>query len=260
MEENSSEKNVKPSHICMERSETVVNSIRELSVLVIMYPGKWHSDKFHPNCYSTKIIDWFEGTGTIIGIKRNRVFILSSIHCIPGTKYSFFLKGTATNHEQVPITLVLNYFIEENNGIDIAVFSCDARHFSDDVLSRVHDIEWSAPDSFRIGSKIWLVHFPTSSEPNGVVSTHRLFHECFPTISTGTILSEDFNSLTIDSTIIATGGSSGGLIVDEEGRVIAVHDSQHDETPDHTLVSTHRMVRELRQTFKSNKQLCNLFS
>ena len=243
-----------------ERALAVVDSIKELSVLVIMFPGKWASDQFLPNCNSTRVIDWFEGTGTIIGIKRNRLFIISSIHCIPGTKYSFFIKGSSTSHKQIPATLVHNYFIKENNGIDIAIFSCDVSNFMPETLSRVADIEWCAPDSFRLDSPVWLVHYPTSSEPDAVPSTFRLFHPCFPTVSTGRILCEDFLALTIDSDIIATGGSSGGLLIDENGLVVAVHDSQHDDTQDGQPVSTHRMVRELREVFSGNKQLCNLFS
>jgi len=241
------------------KPDQVLKSIVDLSVLVITYSGKWSQDKFLPNSMSRRKIDWFEGTGTIIGVKRNRVFILSSIHCVPGTKYSFFVKGAATQHQQFPVTLVLNHFVEENNGIDIALFSCDARVFDVDMIRGIQDIHWEAPMSFRIGSAVWLVHYPTSSEPDGVPPTHRLFNDCFPTVSTGTILCEDFGALTIDSTIIATGGSSGGLIIDEHGRAVAVHDSQHDETPDQKPVSTHRMVRELRLTLQSNRQLCNLF-
>jgi len=176
-----------------------------------------------------------------------------------GNEIFFFMKGQVTNHEQVPVTLVLNQFIEVDNGIDIAIFSCDIRVLDQAMILGIDSIRWHAPDSFRIGSPVWLVHYPTSSEPDGVPSTHRLSNACHPTVSTGIILSEDFNSLTIDSTIIATGGSSGGLIIDENGLAVAVHDSQHDETPDHTPVSTHRMVRELRMTLRSNKQLCNLF-
>ena len=237
-----------------------VKSICDLSVLVIMYPAKWPSDKFLPSCYSKRIIDWFEGTGTIIGVKRNRLYIMSSIHCQAGSKFSFFVKGSITDHLQLPVTLVENYFVEENNGIDIAIFSCDTKHFQDSFLEMISNIEWSAPGAFRIGSPVWLVHYPTSSEAPGVSSTHRLFNECFPTVSTGVILSEDFTALTIDSTIIATGGSSGGIIVDENGQAVAVHDSQHNDTVDGLPVSTHRMVRELREIFRRNKQLCNLFN
>lgn len=241
------------------KPETVLKSIVDLSVLVIMYPGKWSQSSFLPNCFSKRKIDWFEGTGTIIGVKRNRVFILSSVHCIPGTKFSFFIKGHITNHEQLPVTLVLNQFVEADNGIDIAIFSCDVRLLDQAMVAGIDSIRWHAPDRFRTGSPVWLVHYPTSSEPDGVPSTHRLFNACYPTVSMGFVISDDFNSLTIDSTIIATGGSSGGLIIDENGLAVAVHDSQHDETPDNTPVSTHRMVRELRLTLASNKQLCNLF-
>jgi hypothetical protein len=205
---------------CNDIAENVVQLVCELSVLVIMYPGKWPSQQFLPNCNSVRIIDWFEGTGTIIGIKRNRVYILSSIHCTPRVTYSFFLKGTATQHTQVPATLVQNYFVPENNGIDIAVFSCDASYFAHEVLCKVINIEWTAPDSFELCSPVWLVHYPTSSEAPGVASTHRLDHECQATVSNGTVLSEDFVALTIDATIVATGGSSGGLVIYAQGRVV----------------------------------------
>lgn len=227
--------------------------IQNLSVVVIMYPGKWPSDQFLPNCYSKRIIDWFEGTGTLIGMRRNRVYILSSIHCIPGSKFTFFVKGALTEHKQVPATLVENYFVEANNGIDVSVFSCDSRHFDDNILSDVQNIEWRCPDAFRVDSPLWLVHYPTSSEPDGAASTHRLFNDCFPTVSEGVLLSEDFKGLTIDSTIIATGGSSGGSLVDENGHTVAMHDSQHDETLDKVPVSSHRMISELREAFRSNK-------
>lgn len=240
------------------KSSSVVQVIQQLSVLVIMYPGKWPTDQFLPNCYSKRVIDWFEGTGTVIGLKRNRVFILSSIHCTPGHKYTFFVKGKVTEHKQIPATLVENFFVVENNGIDVSVFSCDSSYFDLDILSTIASIEWRCPESFRIGSPLWLVHYPTSSEPEGVASTHRLFNECFPTVSEGVVLSEDFGGQTLNSTIIATGGSSGGLIIDENGYVIAVHDSQHDDTLDKKPVSTHRMISELRAAFRSNKQLHNL--
>lgn len=239
-------------------TNAVIKVIENLSVLVIMYPGKWPSDQFLPNCHSKRVIDWFEGTGTVIGIKRNRVFILSSIHCTPSTKFTFFVKGALTEHKQVAATLVENYFVVENNGIDVAVFSCDSSCFDSHVLADIGNIQWRCPEAFRIGSPVWLVHYPTSSEPEGVASTHRLFNECFPTLSEGVLLSEDFPGLTIDSTIIATGGSSGGLLVDENGYAVAVHDSQHDETPNKVPVSTHRMISELREAFKNNKQLHNL--
>jgi hypothetical protein len=154
---------------------------------------------------------------------------------------------------------VQNYFVPKNNGIDVAVLSCDACYFAPEVLCKVSDIEWCAPDSFELASPVWLVHYPTpSSEAHGVGSTHRLDHDCHPTVSMGAILLEDCAALAIDSTIVATGGSSGGLVIDAQGRVVAVHDSQHDETADGKPVSTHRMVRELRQVFKAHKQLCNL--
>jgi hypothetical protein len=239
--------------------ESIVGSICSLSVLVIMYPGKWAAKEFHPNPYSKKIVDWFEGTGTIIGIKRNRIFILSSIHCIPGSKYSFFIKGISTRHQQVPVTLVQNFFVEENNGIDIAIFSCDIRCFDLLTLEHAKIIKWNAPSSFEAASSLWLVHYPTANGTDAVPATHRLENPCFPTVTAGTLLCSDFKSLTIDSTIIATGGSSGGLVVDRFGCIVAVHDSQHDDTPDGKPVSTHRMVKELREIFVANKQLCNLF-
>ena len=129
----------------LENPEAVLKSTVDLSVLVIMYPGKWSQSTFLPNCFSKRKIDWFEGTGTIIGVKRNRVFILSSIHCIPGTKFSFFMKGQVTGHEQVPITLVLNQFIEADNGIDIAIFSCDIRVLNHTMISGMDSIRWHHP-------------------------------------------------------------------------------------------------------------------
>ena len=229
------------------------------------YSVYYDPNEFLPSCYSKKVIDWFEGTGTVIGFKRNRIFILSSIHCIPKPNYSFYAKGAITHHKQIPVTLVINHFIMENNGIDVAVFSCDMKYFDPTMLQNLQHLKWVDSLNYRIGSPLWLIHYPTSinnaesnMETPVIESTHRLDHDCFPIVSTGNILSHDNIAYTIDSTIVATAGSSGGLIIDENYHIIGVHDSQHDDNPDHIPVSTHRLVKELREYFHLNKQLSHL--
>lgn len=247
----SSPSNVVPS--------AVLDSICNLSVLVITYPGKWTEPQFLPSPVSRKKIEWFEGTGTVIKVKRNRVFILSSIHCIPRGNYSFFVKGEVTGQVQVLATLCVNYFVADNNGIDFAVFSCDACHFRPEVLLQLSNLTWKSPDSFVAGSQVWLVHYPTLVGST-LASTSRLENPVFPTVSDGTIVSDDLDTYTIDSTIIATGGSSGGIVINNVGFAVGIHDSQHnDNTPMGVFVSTHRLVCALKEKFDQVRQLHGIF-
>eukprot|EP01031_Cornospumella_fuschlensis_P038413 gene38413-46682_t len=223
-------------------SEGVVAALSALSVMVIIYDGKWRGEQFHPDKYSSKVYDWFEGTGTVVGFKRNRVFILSSIHCNPTSTYTFFVKGDITRQVQVNATLLVNCFVQENNGIDVAVFSCDISGFVEETLnSYLGYIRWHTPESIPAKSKVTLVHYPTSvpaaaateesSETLEYDATYRLFNPVYPTITYGEVVSHSPETSTFDSTIIATGGSSGGILVDEHGRCLGVHDSQHNENP-----------------------------
>lgn len=240
----------------MNTPADVLEAVAGLSVLVITCPGKWTKNEFLPSSLSRRKIDWFEGTGAVIGIKRSRVFILSSIHCIPEANYTYFIKGAITDQKQVIATLCCNHFIRENNGIDVAIFSCDVKCFKADVQLKLSCVRWC--DNFSIGSSIWLVHFPTSSEE--VVATHRLTEDVHPSTATGNIVSIDTVSSTFDSTIVATGGSSGGILVDASGFALGVHDSQHDDTEDGTFVSTHRTVSALRDVLSSVRQLEGMFT
>lgn len=242
-----------------------IESVSNLSVLVITHAGIWRDEQFHPSSSSPYEIEWFEGTGTIIGTKRNRVFIISSIHCNPTSKYSFFIKGRASHHMQIKATVVENHFIAENNGIDVAVFSCDIDRFDNAILNEnLQHLHWKCCYHFPQSNSIWLIHFPTLNEDEntGNVSTERLFSLTVqPTISTGTIISTDWDMNCFDSTIIATGGSSGGLIINEEGFIIGVHDSQNNENNllPGQLVSTHRMAKELRDILGKNRQIQHIF-
>lgn len=231
-----------------------LKSICNLSVLVITYPGKWNEAEFKPSHLSRRKIDWFEGTGTVVGIKRNRIFILSAIHFVPEGYFSFFVKGEITGQIQVSATLCVNHFVEENNGIDIAVFSCDIAQFDRSLLSSISNIQWKSITTFEKDSPVWLVHYPTSCDEN-VPSDSRLINPVFPTISQGILVSIDLSTLTFDSTIVGTGGSSGGIIIDGNGYALGVHDSQHDDTPTKELISTHRMIKEVKETLSTMRQL-----
>lgn len=248
----------------MDRSD-VLKSISDLSVLVITSPQKWRFPQFHPSPLSERKVDWFEGTGTIIGLNRNRVFIISSIHCIPDKNYSYFIKGLITNHVQQACTLCVNYFVEESNGIDVAILSCSVTEiFSTEILLNLSNLKWRSDLSLlQTMSSVWLVHFPTNSDAGVADMTERLHSPVFPTISSGIIISTDESNLTFDSTIIATSGSSGGLIIAaESGFILGVHDSQHNEhvSKPGELVSTHRMTRALQLSTRSVRQLNQLFN
>ena len=54
--------------------------------------------------------------------------------------------------------------------------------------------------------------------------------------------------------------SSGGIIIDE-GYCLGVHDSQHDEHPaaEGVLVSTHRIIADIREQTKDVRLLQDLF-
>jgi hypothetical protein len=219
--------------------------LQDLSVLVITYAGKWRDSQFHPSCNSARPIEWFEGTGTVIGIKRNRVFILSSIHCAPTNRYSFFVKGSITSQEQKVATLCANRFVPDDNGIDIAIFSCGSSGFDSSILQNISNLMWkcNAGKCLENNCPLFLIHFPTQ-QPGIVPITDRLENAVFPVISEGTLISTGDDSCTIDSTITATAGSSGGLVMSADGMIVATHDSQHDETPDGRMVSTHRLIND----------------
>ena len=239
-----------------------ISRISALSVLVITYAGKWSEEQFLPSPLSVKKIDWFEGTGTVIGLKRNTVYILTSIHCNPDHKYSYFVKGEVTNQVQTVATLVTNQFMAAEDGIDIAVFSCDISAFNRPMLDAAvlclrSTWQQNVPLSM-VGEKIWLVHFPTVLSEQ-LESTHRLINPVFPSISSGEILSVNTAASKFDSTITATGGSSGGLLVDIRGKIIGTHDSQHDENPLFPYVSTHQMISELSKHLSEIRQIRGLF-
>jgi hypothetical protein len=247
---------------CAEVPIDTLNVLNDLSVLVITYAAKWHGDQFHPSPLSSKKVNWFEGTGTVVGLKRNNVFILSSIHCIPDCKYSFFIKGAITNHLQQKVTICCNRFEESDNGIDVAIFSCDARKFDSEYLRRIDTLRWYEPEVFPISVNIWLVHFPTvplgdTDAPEA--TTYRLHNEVYPSITKGVTISVDPIVGTFDSSIIATGGSSGGLVKNSQGLILGIHDSQHDNTPDHTVVSTHRLSIAVKSSLRHIRQLQGFF-
>jgi len=129
------------------------------------------------------------------------------------------------------------------------------------LLFNLTKLVWDSPRSLSFQSNLWLIHYPTNIDEND--STFRLYHPVFPTISEGKIISFDVSMCTFDSTIVATGGSSGGIIVNEFGLSLGVHDSQHNENPLGplgTLVSTHRAIAEIREITKSVRQLNDLFA
>lgn len=251
----------------------VIEAVSKLSVLVVIYDGNWKESQFHPNCNSTKVYNWFEGTGTIIGTKRNRVVIMSSIHCNPSNKCCFFIKGEITNQIQIKATLCINCYVEDNNGIDVAIFSCHISNFHEDILLRyLPSIKWcSSLNCLQRDSRVCLVHYPTfipqdtdmSNQQNEEQqdSTYRLFHSVYPSQNDGILISYSLENYTFDSTIIATCGSSGGIIINEEGLCLGVHDSQHNENilMDGINVSTHRMICDIRDKVKEIKYLQDLF-
>ena len=241
--------------------QNTIDLVQALSVLVITHPGKWKHEQFQPSPSSLRRIEWFEGTGTVIGMKRNRVFIISSIHCTPTSSYSFFVKGGITGQEQVPATLSVNRFEETNNGLDIALFSCSADCFDKDVLQRMTEsLRWdySAP-LIRPSSmtRLSLIHFPTLPDEQDI--TRRLHMSVFPEVTTGVLFSVDVEGECFDSTILATAGSSGGLIVSEDGCILGSHDSQHDETPDGSVVSTHRMCGSVVEALSLMRRVNDFF-
>lgn len=235
-----------------------IDLITDLSVLVITFHGKCSKRSFVPDPTSSKKIEWFEGTGTVIGSKRNVVFIMTALHCQAESKFSYFIKGVISSQEQVPATLVLNKFVEENNGIDIAILSCSADLLDAAIVSRAMELQWQRQQiSHCIGAPVWLIHFPTVTDVDQD-STHRLKHPVNPTVSQGYVLSQCSSDGTFDSTITATGGSSGGLVIDSAGTILGAHDSQHDDTADNSVASTHREVREIFSHLECSRQLSHL--
>jgi len=204
---------------------------------------------------SPKKIEWFEGTGTIIGVKRNRAFVLTSIHCNPTSLYSYFIKGVVSQQKQVPTTLCINHFIYECNGIDMAVLSCDTKSLNSTILDKLSTLFWSCTlkTHYKTGEKVWLVHYPNIDST--MTPTHRLVHAVYPDIAVGTLISVDSSNNTFDSTMVASEGSSGGLVIDCNGHVLGIHDSQHDDNSTKEVVSTHRMIRAVQQHFLEVRQL-----
>ena len=251
-----------PSNAPPSPPPDAVAALCELSTLVIIYPGRWpDAHQFLPSPDSPHEVEWFEGTGTVIGVKRRRVFILSSIHIQDATKHSFWVKGQATGHRQERATLVDNCFVE--NGIDVAVFSCDVGAFDAALLARcLPALRWRYTDTFVRGAAVWLVHYPTVSDNrHGRSATTRLEGPVAPAVAVGEVLSFDAAAFLFDSTIAATGGSSGGVVVDADGRMLGVHDSQHDDNPlaPGQPVSSHRAADELRAVFGRNRQVQHIF-
>lgn len=242
-----------------QNAQSCISLVKDLSVLVISHPGKWRDTQFKPSKLSVRKIDWFEGTGTVIGIKRNRVFILSSIHCEPSSSYSYFVKGEITRQEQVAVTLSVNRFVEENNGIDIALFSCDSSSFNEEVLRRMtHCLRWDfSPVAMSPGASLHLVHFPTVEDEHDL--TRRLHQPVFPDVSAGYLLSVDSEAECFDSTVVATAGSSGGLVISEQGVVVGSHDSQHNDTSDGNPVWTHRLSVSIRDALSSMRGVMDMF-
>lgn len=241
-------------------AEDSIRLVQDLSVLVITSPGKWKDAQFHPSKLSVRKVEWFEGTGTVIGIRRNRVFVLSSIHCVPNSSYSFFVKGSITDHQQVVATLSANKFEAGNNGIDIALFSCNVSSFDATVLRRMSESlmwQFSPPSLCARPIMLSLVHFPTLEGDDDI--TRRLHEPVFPVVSSGVLLAVDEEGGCFDSSILATAGSSGGLIIGEEGFVLGSHDSQHDETPDGSVASTHRMCGAVRGALSCLRGASELF-
>jgi len=140
----------------------ILMDIQDLSLLVISTPKKEFKNEFIPKEDSMRITEWFEGTGTIIGIKRNSMFVLTSIHCIPTQTYSFFVKGKSSGQLQVRGTLCMNHFEVDNNGLDVAVLSCDISLFDMKIIQKVHKFVWNCPLSthYKVGEKVWCVHYP----------------------------------------------------------------------------------------------------
>lgn len=133
-----------------------VSVCQDLSLLVITCPKTERKKEFLPNELSTRVTEWFEGTGTIIGIKRNYLFILTSIHCIPTEKYSFFVKGKSSFQKQIPATLCFNHYEIDNIGLDVAILSCDINNFDQDIIKMVDLLQWSTSQTestdYRFGN------------------------------------------------------------------------------------------------------------
>ena len=236
-----------------------MEALKALSTLIIIYEGRWRNPhEFFPSSLAHQQVLWDEGTGTIIGCDRASVFILSSIHKKSASKCTFWIKGRATEHRQIPATLVENRY-EENDGIDVAMFSCPLGAIDATLLSRyLPAVRWSYPDTFQPGAAVWLVHYPTF-DCTGTEATSRLRGAVEPDVAYGEVLSHDVATFLFDSTIEATAGSSGGVIVDADGFVVGVHDSIHDVDPpaagDRAVVSSHRAAAELRQHFLTHLPL-----
>ena len=241
-----------------QAAEDCIRLVQDLSVLIITYPGKWREEEFNPSELSVRRIEWFEGTGTVIGLKRNRVFI----HCEP-KGYSFFVKGCITNQKQVMATLSINQYEAANNGIDIALLSCDASCFDPIILQRmIQNLKWdfSSLDSGTLTTqplRLYLVHYPTLCEQEQNI-TRRLYQPVFSDISVGYLLAIDSDCF--DSSVEATAGSSGGLLISEQGVIVGSHDSQHNDTIDGTTVWTHRMCVAIRESLSSFRGSSEFFS
>lgn len=237
------------------KTPSILEDIQDLSLLVISTPKKELKSEFNPKEDSVRVTEWFEGTGTIIGTKRNHIFIITSIHCIPTQSYSYFVKGKSSRQSQVRGTLCMNHFEAENNGLDVAVLSCDISSFDTSIVQKVNSFVWDCPLSthYRIGEKLWCVHYPNLA--TSLPPTHRLRNPVFPDVSVGTLHSLDAVSNTFDSTIIASEGSSGGLVIDSNGHILGIHDSQHNDHGDGITYSTHRMLDIIKKKFSEVRQL-----
>jgi Trypsin-like peptidase domain len=232
-----------------------VEALKALSTLVIIFEGRWRNVKeFMPSPDSPRPVNWDEGTATIIGRDRTSAYILLSIHKKNAAKCSFWVKGRATGYQQTPAQLMINRF-EENDGIDVAMLSCNVEAFDDALLSRyLPELRWRYTSDFRRGAAVWLVHFPTvdETELSGENATCRLRDEVEPEVAYGVVLSQDVATFLFNSTIVATPGSSGGVVIDVDGHVIGVHDSIYHKDHINPTMSSHRAAAELKQYFLDN--------
>lgn len=85
-----------------------------------------------------------------------------------------------------------------------------------------------------IGKALWCVHYPNLDLTLPV--THRLVNPVFSDVAYGILHSVNSSVHTFDSTMIASEGSSGGLIIDIDGRVLGFHDSQHDDEDNENML------------------------